>query len=116
MPVLVDMVSYRYEDAVLTVGLAPPVAIGGWNIRYQVSHRFGGSSGLITKSAASGYGGGVSGITVTNSGQGIFNIAINGADTSGLEYGNYAYAIERLDSGNRSVLSEGHLQLLQGIG
>lgn len=105
----------RYEDGVLIVSMAPPVAIGAWSLRFQVQKRFGGSSNLITKTSTSGYNG-TSGITITNSGEGVFNVAINGVDTSGLDYGNYSYSTDRLDSGNRKTLSEGYLVLLPGIG
>jgi len=112
MPVQADVYLAKFEDGVLTVDMNPPVNVGGWSARFLVQKRFGGLSGLIRKDVASGYGGGQSGITVVNSGQGSFNIALNGRDTSGMDLGVYSYAFERLDSGNRTVLSEGHLVLL----
>lgn len=115
MPVLNDFAFTRYDDGILTMPMVPPVAVGGWNVQFKVQHRFGGISGLIVKSMASGFSG-VSGITVTNSGNGVFNIALNSADTSGMEYGNYSFAVERLDSGSRTLLSEGYLILLPGVG
>ena len=102
-----DFALARYEDGVLTIPMVPPVAIGGWSIRYTEQKRFGGSTNLITKSVASGFNG-ASGITITNSGQGIFNIAINSVDSSGLEYGNDAFVVERMDSGHRTSLTEGY--------
>lgn len=111
MAVKVDVSIARNEDAVLAITMAPPVNIAGWNIRFRAQHRFGGLSGFITKSAASGFGGGQSGITIANSGTGAFNVRLNSPDTSGQEYGAYAYTAERMDSGFRTVLTEGYLIL-----
>ena len=113
MPVYADWSLVRYEDGTLTITLVPQVNIAGWNMRFLVQHRFGGTSGLIEKNVASGYSAS-SGITVNNSGNGVLSVAIRGADTSGMEFGNYAYTLERMDSGFRTVLSEGYLQL--GVG
>jgi hypothetical protein len=108
MPIIANFTLARLEDGVLTIGLEPPAAIGGWNLQLTCMKRFGGQTPLFLKSCASGFNG-VSGITVVNSGQGIFNIPINSVDTSGSEYGNYATFIERLDSGFRTVIDEGYL-------
>ena len=69
----------------LTVTLTPPTNIGGWSIRWMAQRYFGGLSGLVTKYTASGFDG-QSGITITNSGQGVFNVQINSADSSGMPY------------------------------
>lgn len=113
MPVQADFSVPRYNSFSFTVSLAPPVAIGGWGISFQVQKRFGGISGLITKSVSSGFNNS-SGINITNSGLGIFTISIQGVDTSGLEYGNYAYAVDRTDT--RTTLSEGYMIVTPGIG
>jgi hypothetical protein len=110
MPILADFTLCRYEDGSLVVSLAPGTNIGGWSMRFALQHRFGGISGIIEKWMASGYYG-VSGMNINNSGQGVFNIGVNSADTSGLDFGNYAYTVERLDSGFRTILTEGYLQL-----
>lgn len=110
MPVQVSFSLARYEDGTLTVGLAPPTAVGGWNVQFQVTKFFGGVSGLITKSVASGYSV-VSGVTVVNSGKGVFSVKIGTQDTSGLDPGTYAMQFQRLDSGFRTVLSEGFFLL-----
>lgn len=114
MPVVADFPFVRYDDGILTISLAPPVAIGAWNIRLDVLKRFGGVSGIFTRVCASGFGGGQSGITIVSSGQGIFNADLRSVHTSGTEYGNLAYVAERLDSGSRTVLSEGYLLLTPG--
>lgn len=84
-------------------------------MRALVQHRFGGISGIIVKSVASGFAAGQSGFTYLNSGQGQFQVNFNSVDTSGMDYGNFAFAIERLDSGSRTVISEGYLMLSPGV-
>jgi len=98
--------------------MVPPVDMGGWDVRFTMWRRFnyisGSVSGLIRKSMASGYGNGVSGITLTNSGTGIFNVSIAPNDFSGhFDPHAYAYRIERFDSGNANILVEGH-RLVKG--
>lgn len=110
MPIIADYTIVRMEDGLLTIDMTPPVAIGGWNIRFQCMKRFDSSSGLITKSVASGFNN-ASGINVANSGQGIFDVTINSVDTSGFDPGCYAYKVDRLDSGNVTCLAEGYMVL-----
>lgn len=111
MPVIVNITISRYEDAVLTIGLEPPTPVGGHTIQFQTLRAFGGVSGLINKYVASGLNN-QSGINITNSGQGIFNVRINELDTSGWNYGNYAYQVKRLDSGFATVYTEGFINLV----
>lgn len=110
MPVEIDFRLSKFEDITITIPLAPPTPIGGWEVKLSVAHRFGGS-GLIQKSMASGrYN--VSGMNIVNSGAGIMSAKFYTSDTSGLAYGNYAYQCERLDSGSRTVLTQGFMMLL----
>lgn len=111
MPVRIDFSLVRGEDAVLSMAMTPAEPVGGWTMQFQVGKRFGWSSGLITKSCASGFNG-VSGMAVTNSGNGNVRITINRADTSGLEQANYAYQLARLDSGYATVTTEGLISML----
>lgn len=115
MPVQIDFALARFDDGTLVVALEPPQPVGGWNIQYTQWKRMpqttsgGPVSGLVTKSCTSGYQAGQSGITVTNSGQGVFSVALFGTDISGTaDSGPYFYRVERLDSGYRSTLSEGY--------
>ena len=114
MSILIDFSLAVREDATITFSLTPPAPIGGQNLQFQVMHRFGGVSGIITKTVASGFNN-VSGINVTNSGQGIMNISINSADTSGMQSIPRAYNITRLDSGSRTVYTEGYMLLAPSI-
>lgn len=108
---IVDFSVVRGIDFTITVPLAPPVAIGGWSIEMTVQKRFGGLSGLINKYVSSGMNN-QSGINITNSGLGIFNVNFNACDTSGLDFGTYVYEANRLDSGSAAVLAEGALIIL----
>lgn len=111
MPIYVDMPCVQLQDRTISVGLEPPTGVSGWTLQFLATRRFGGTSGLITKSAASGFNN-VSGINVTNGPLGQFDVEIDSADTSGLAYGAYATKIQRLDSGSVTPLTEGFLLIL----
>lgn len=110
MPMNQTIFLARYQDGTLTVDLTPPTNITNWALRFEMMNHFGGVSGIVTKSAASGFNN-VSGINVTNATGGIFNVNFQSTDTSGLEYGAYAYTIERMDSGSRTTLVEGYVNV-----
>lgn len=112
MPIQIDYALVRFEDGQLVVALTPPTPIGGWTIQYTEAVRFGtpSASGIVIRSTASGYNG-VSGITVLNSGVGEFSVEVRSVDSSGREFGNYAFWIERLDSGSRTMLTQGYKML-----
>jgi len=107
MAVSIEVALSRFEDGVLTTTLAPPANISGWEIRYLVTKRVGGGSGVVERWAASGYGGGESGITITDSGQGVFTTDLRSVDFSGQDFGAYAVSIDRMDSGSRTKLAGG---------
>lgn len=104
------------EDKTITVNLNPAVPIGGWDLRAKIQNDFGGLSGFIQKSCASGYGDGASGIQITNSGQGQFKILFDSIDTSGLQYKNYSFTCERFNSGYHTVIALGYLTVTPSIG
>jgi len=110
MPVQIDTSFCIQEDVSITVVMTPPVSIINWNVQFSMSHRFGSTNPLITKSMSSGYVN-VSGIAPVKTDVGIFNVTIRSQDTSGLPPGNYAYQTQRLDSGSRTVLSLGYISL-----
>lgn len=110
MPIQVDAPFVRFDDGLLIVSLQPPTPIGGQNYQFECMGRFGGASGRIIKSMASGrYN--VSGMNIVDSGQGRMSVTIDSVNTSGFQYGNYAFTIQRLDSGNRSTVTEGYLMV-----
>jgi len=109
MPVIADFGEFaQYEDGLINVSLAPPTNISGWSLQFQVGKRFGWTSGLITRSCASGFNN-VSGINVVNGAQGQFKISLQSVDTSGMNFGAYAGYCQRLDSGFHTNLVEGYL-------
>lgn len=107
MSVIADFSITRFDDGVLSVSLAPPAPISAWNIQFEVARRFGGDA-FYKQYYASGYNA-VSGISITNSGQGVFNVPFFGSRMSGMDCGNYAYKITRTGSGVVTTLSEGYI-------
>jgi hypothetical protein len=87
----------KFDNGNLVINLDPPTAIGG-SLGFVLGRYFEGDMNTIVKTAASGFNG-VSGLTVLNSGQGQFSVALTTADTSGLDYGNYAFRAGAMTSG-----------------
>jgi len=117
MPNQIDFNLPRDADAVLTLQISPPTNTSGWYTQFQMTKRFGSTSGLIIKSCASGFNGlNVSGMSLTDGQKGIFQIAVNSIDTSGLQFGAYAHVTQRLDSGSRTTLVEGFMNIVPGGG
>ena len=114
MPIISTIPVSPATDSTVTIQLTPPTAIGGWSLEYRVTNRFGGVSGILIGSLASGYIGNVSGMTVTNSGNGIFSVQIRASVVSGWDNGAYSWTATRTDSGSRTVLAEGYLLLSWG--
>jgi hypothetical protein len=110
MPIYADFGIGKLEDGTLSVDMRPPVPIGGWSMLFFVQHRFGGISGIYQASIASGFNN-MSGINITNSGEGQFNVSLPSIWGSGLDFGNYAYSCQRVDSGSRTILAEGFISL-----
>jgi hypothetical protein len=99
---------YKGEDVTITDTMSPATNITGWSLQFTVRKNFGDATALITKTIGSG-------ITVTDLTNGIFKIAVANADTSGLTPGAYVYDVERTDSGNRTVLTTGYLNILPEV-
>ena len=115
MAVQQDFILAKYEDGTLTISMIPPTPIGGMSIEFVAQKHFGGETKLIQKYIASGLNG-QSGITVTNSGMGVFNVQIDSVDSSGLNFGNIAYAANRTNSGMFAALTEGYIILTPNTG
>lgn len=111
MAIIQDFSLDRTEDATVTIVMTPPTPIGGWSIRTTLTKRYGSVSGIFDKYVSSGLNG-ASGITVVDSGLGVFNVKIDSNDTSGLNYGNYVHCSKRLDSGFVTVLTEGFVSIM----
>ena len=107
MAVEIDISLIRQEDVVATLSMTPPTAVASWTIELNITKRMGGET-RYKLSYASGYDT-VSGIHILDSGAGIVSLRVPSSATSGWEYGNYAYQVVRLDSGSRTVTTEGYL-------
>lgn len=115
MPHEQDFSISRYVDVTVVIDVRPPMPIGGLDIRMTVSDRFGSTSPRFVKYMASGFYG-VSGLAIVNSGQGVLSARIRSLDTSGLDWGNYAFEVKRWDSGNVTDLTQGYLILKPSMG
>ncbi len=112
MPVQISFDLTKGTDTLLVIDMAPPADVGGWSARFTVTKRMNASASgiLVERLCASGFGGGQSGITVLNSGQGSFGIVPpTPEETSGWSAGVYACQFERTDSGSRTVPTQGRL-------
>ena len=112
MPLYSDFTLGKFEDGIVVLELTPPIPIGGMSLEFTLAKRIGATP-LLTKSAASGFGGGVSGMTILNSGQGLLSISFQSQEMSGLDIGAYACRIARTDSGSFTVLWRGYGVLTQ---
>lgn len=119
MPLRSDFTLSRYEDVDVLVETSPPIPVGGMNLQFVMARRFGSlpyptRSGevLITKTCATGFGAGQSGISVIDSGQGVLAVSFASVETSGLRPGPYACKLFRNDPGNVTLLWEGYMVLL----
>lgn len=106
MPALADFV-LSYEDGALNISMTPSIPIGGLNFQFVMMKRFGSPTPILIKSMISGYYG-VSGMDIINSGLGVMRVLLSAMEVSGLPFGNYAYQVQRLDSGSITTISEGY--------
>lgn len=107
MAIQMDFSFTAGQDGVIHVSLQPPMPIGGLDIEFTLCKRQGGTP-LITGLCGSGFGAGQSGITVTNSGVGQFDVAMPGRLTSGWEPGNYYHRTRVTTSGRNTPLVDGY--------
>lgn len=115
MPVEQDFPINRYVDQTIVIDISPPMPIGGLDIRMTVADRFGSTTPRFVKSMASGFYG-VSGLNIVNSGAGLLSANIRSVDTSGLDWGNYAFEVKRWDSGAVTDLTQGYMILKPSMG
>ena len=99
---------YKGEDVTLTVTMAPAANITGWTLQFTMRKQFGDSSALITKTNGSG-------ITITDAANGVFKVTLASADTATLDLRAYVFDIQRIDAGNRTVLTIGNVTLLPEV-
>lgn len=97
----------RWANGTLQVTLAPPAPVSGQNIQFDLMYRLNSPQPIVSKYLASGYSNGQSGVTLIDGAVGVFQIALNPLEMSGLDDGNYAYLVARRDSGNVSPITAG---------
>jgi hypothetical protein len=108
MATIANISFYKGEDVTLTVTMTPATNITGWTLQFTVRKSYGDSTALITKTIGAG-------ITVTDSTNGIFTVAIASGDTTNLDQRAYVFDIQRTNGGNRTVLTIGNLTLLPEV-
>lgn len=110
MPILQNFAVTRGDTVDLVISLSPPTAIGGWDLLFAMGNRFGGAGNLFRCYLTAGQTNGTSGITIQNSGQGVFSVAFPTTATSGLNYGDYAYWAQKT-APNIVTVTEGYVIL-----
>jgi hypothetical protein len=99
----------EYADGLLKLTMTPSVNVGSKGVAFNLYERVGSPTPILTRSSSSGYGGGESGITVLDSGGGVFGIrAPTPEEMSGRDAGNFAYEFLFTDSGNRGPAAQGY--------
>ncbi|MBM4069628.1 MAG: hypothetical protein FJ271_11855 [Planctomycetes bacterium] len=97
----------RSQDLTLVFSMAPPQEVTGWSMRFQVRDSIGGTI-RITKTVGSG-------ITISDAGRGVCQVALAKADTQALDAQDYVWELRRYDAGNEISLARGQLILEQEI-
>jgi hypothetical protein len=107
MPAEQTLEFIRSQDLTLVGRFARPRDITGWSITFQVRDALGGTSRIV-KTVGSG-------ITLTDPGRGVIEIALAKADTQSLAIQSYVFDIKRTDAGANVVLAYGQLVLRQEV-
>jgi hypothetical protein len=94
---------FRGEDITLDFQMTPPADITGWAITLKAADAIGGTV-QFTKTA-----------TILDGPRGRFRVTIANADTAALAVGRYVWDARRTDSGFKSTLADGTLDLRQEV-
>lgn len=106
MPITTDISWYKGEDVIVRVTMTPfGTNITGWTLAFTVRQNYGDTATVISKTSGAGQ------ITITDALNGIFDVTVAAADTSGLVPRAYVFDASRTDSGAASVLSVGQFTL-----
>src|ERR1700674_5461632 len=103
MSFLEDISFEKGQDLLVKVTMTPPTNITGWTLQLSVRQHYGDA--VMVFSVGSGS------IVITDSANGLFQITVASALTSGLTPECYVYDIQRIDPGSRVVLTRGNLIL-----
>jgi len=128
MAVQQNMAVFIGEDALVVLGLVPPVPVSGVDVGFVMTKRLGGTP-LVTKWYTSGFTPGsviptgptsgqvvpanASGIVLTDPVNGVYGISFYSADTSGYDPGAYAFQFLNLTSGTSTIETTGFCVLGQ---
>lgn len=110
MAVKQDFEMHRGQDFSLRVVMSPATDITGWTLQFTLKNTATDASALFTKTTTAGT------ITISDATNGIFAVTILSANTSGLTSGPYVYDVQRTDSGSRTPIVYGMLNLLPSVG
>jgi hypothetical protein len=104
MATLNDITFYKGEAVALVFTMTPVTNIAGWNISLTLRNNPTDAVPLLTKAA-----------TLTTPAAGVFTVALTHAETVALSAANYAYDVQRTDTGSEAVLSIGTLVVAQEV-
>jgi hypothetical protein len=94
---------HRGQDVALDFQLSPPEDGTGWNLTLKLAATLGGSI-EVTKTAS-----------VTDGPRGYFRVTLAAADTASLAVGRHVWDVRRSDSGHKTTLADGLIDLLQEV-
>ena len=94
---------FRGEDILLKFSMTPVEDITGWTLSFKVADTIGGTV-QFTKTP-----------TITDGPRGEFQVAIASADTSALTVGRYVWDVRRTDSGSKTTLADGWIDLRREV-
>jgi hypothetical protein len=103
MSITSNIVFFRGEDITLNFQMTPPVDVTGWTITLTVKDTLGGTT-QFSKSA-----------TIVDGPRGLWKVTIANGDTIALAVGRYVWDARRTDSGNKSTLADGYIDLRQEV-
>jgi hypothetical protein len=105
MSVTSSLSFFRGEDVTVDFQMTPPADITGWTISFTLKDTLGGTTQSGFPLSA----------TIVNGPTGRFRVAIASALTTGLAVGRYVWDTRRTDSGNKTTLADGYLDLRQEV-
>lgn len=94
---------HRGQDAVLDFELSPAVDCTGWAVTLKVAAALGGSV-EVTKTAS-----------IVDGPRGRLRVTLASADTASLAVGRHVWDVRRTDSGSKTTLAGGVLDLMQEV-
>lgn len=94
---------FRGEDVTIDFTMAPVVDVSGWTVVFTLKDQLGGSTQSGFPITA----------TIVDGPRGKFRLAVPSSATSSIPVGRYVWDCRRTDSGNRTTVADGYLDLKQ---